>query len=682
MPFRKGEYPRLFFSAQELPELRRRARSGLRAEMLARLAAFCNRLLDPADEIHFDYREHRKDFWRVREGRWIIEPALASLAIAYAFTGDRRYGEAARDAVMTIITDKLADHANNMPGYGVTRGWRHGGGHDKAMYARAVCHVFDMCHDFFSDAQRSAFIGHVRENMAIAAQPEIYASDARNRLNNRGARALVCCFGMYGLLLQGEEGVAPGAVEEGTLAAEAYLYGAYCQDGVNYEGPSYGGPGVMAEFAWMLRRSGGPDLLRNSRFRKFMDWMLYELLPGDWADVNLLNDASPDCAGVAPAILLPPGPHKAILPWLIRRLDLHPSRLAACERARPPILPYPDLIHYVLLNWDDALPVRTPQELGYPLSHAFLQRGVADLRTGWERDDLLLSHFCGRQVWTLHRQSDFNHVALYALGEKFLVDEGYGQAGVEQGQRGGPHYRYFGRADLHNTVLFDGQDQTGNQGHATPAWWAEGRIIDWRHTPDFDTSLGDASGAYGPDHTIDKALRRVVLLRGARPVVIVIDSMRVDADGREHDFEALWRTDAGNRIEIDDRRFRIIGRENDCIGEVLHPAAARLRVADHYNQPQLRVAHRAAELDMVTVFVPLRRGEASPEFTCEEIGDGQFRVTVADGTTRRVVTAGTRCEGPMQTAAKCKVQPVMFPSSTQGVERGPATGPGDGTAAG
>lgn len=656
MPFRKGEYPRLFFSAQELPELRRRAQSGLRAEMLGRLRRFCDRLLDPADEIHFDYREHRKEFWRVREGRWTIEPALASLAIAHAFTGERRYGEAARDAVMTIIVEKLADHPNNMPGYGVTRGWRHGGGHDKAMYARAICHVFDMCHDLFSEEQRRVFISHVRENMAIAAQPEIYTSDTRNRLNNRGVRALVCCHGMYGLLLQGEDGVPPGVVEEGILAAEAYLYGAFCQDGVNYEGPSYGGPGVMAEFAWMLRRSGGPDLLRNSRFRKFMDWMLYELLPGDRGDVNLLNDASPDCAGVAPAILLPPGPHKAILPWLIRQLDMHPRRLAAYERATPPILPYPDLIHYVLLNWDDAAPVRTPQELGYPASRAFLQRGIADLRTGWGRDDVLVSHFCGRQVWTLHRQSDFNHVALYALGEQFLVDEGYGQADVAQGERGGPHYRYFGRADLHNTVLFDGRDQIGNQGHATPGWWAEGRIVDWRAAPEFDTSMGDASGAYGIDHSIDRALRRVVLARGGPPVVVVIDSMRVDADGKEHDFEALWRTAAGNRIEVEGPRFRIVGREHDCCGQVLWPAGARLRVVTHYNQPQLRVSHRAAELAMVTIFAPVRRGDAPPVLKCDETGEGEFRVTVDDGMSRRVITAGTRLEGALGTAAECGLQ--------------------------
>jgi hypothetical protein len=665
MAFRKGEYPRLFFSAQELPELRLRARSGLRAEMLRRLTAFCDRLLDPGDEIHFDYRGHAKPFWRVREGRWIIEPALASLAIAHAFTGELRYGEAARDAVMTIIAEKLADHPNDMPGYGVTRGWRHGGGHDKAMYARAICHVFDMCHALFSGEQRRDFIAHVRENMAIAARPEIYMSDARNRLNNRGARALVCCFGMYGLLLQGEEGVLPGAVEEGTLAAEAYLYGAFCQDGVNYEGPSYGGPGIMAEFAWMLRRSGGPDLLRNSRFRAFMDWMLYELLPGDRADVNLLNDAEPGCAGVAPAVLLPPGPHKAVLPWLMRRLDLHPRRLAAYEAARPPILPYPDLIHYILLNWEEAAPVRSPQELGYPPSRAFLQRGIADLRTGWEGDDLLLSHFCGRQVWTLHRQSDFNHVALYALGEEFLVDEGYGQAEIEQGARGGPHFRYFGRADVHNVVLFDGEDQIGNQGHATSAWWAEGRIIDWRHAPEFDSSLGDASGAYGRDHTIDRALRRVLLVRGARPFVIVIDSLRVGADGREHDFEALWRTARGNRFEVDGPRFRIVGGRNDCCGEALWPPQAQLRVVEHYRRPQLRVAHRAAELEMVTLFMPLRRGGMPPAFTCRPAGDGEFRIDAGECVVR--VGTGRAAVGGMK-IAECGVQSIVSPRDTQGDE--------------
>src|SRR5437016_14179135 len=92
-----------------------------------------------------------------------------------------------------------------------------------------------------------------------------------------------------------------------------------------------------------------------------------------------------------------------LMPWLSRQLDLHPSR-AASRRADGGMV-----LQHLLWGRDD-LPVRTPQELGYPLSNCFRMRGVASMRTGWGEEDWLLSHFCGRQEVLRHRQADQNHL--------------------------------------------------------------------------------------------------------------------------------------------------------------------------------------------------------------------------------------------------------------------------------
>ena len=220
----------------------------------------------------------------------------------------------------------------------------------------------------------------------------------------------------------------------------------------------------------------------------------------------------------------------------------------------------------------------------------------------------------------------------------------------------------FHRVD-YGIVLFDGRDQNGNQ-RSWPGW-AEGRIIDWRHTPELDTSLGDAAGAYGDDHTIEAALRRVVFVRKtAHPFVIVIDTMQVDPDEREHDFEALWRTAEGNRIDVDGNAFTIVGRENNCYGEVLLPTTARLRVVAHHDLPQLRACVRTSRLEMVTVLAPFRRGDNPPDCTCERHAAGDYTTVVQDGSTEHTIRAGTRTVGPLQSP-----RPVEYAASELGVER-------------
>ena len=410
-------------------------------------------------------------------------------------------------------------------------------------------------------------------------------------------------------------------ITDGMSAAETYLFLSYDPEGAPFEGPAYAiAYNAVTLFAEAFRRFGGPNLLTNNRFERIPEYMLYELMPWGGA-CNNLNDAIPGVGSVMGSIFLMGTARGGLLPWLVRRLDLHPSRVA--DLLETPVeevgIVDGDTFLGLFLWWDDDAPVRTPQELGYPISRCFRERGVACMRSGWEDEDLLLVHFCGRQQWKCHRQGDANHVALYALGEEFLVDAGYGVHPKDTTQS---MDRWFGESDVHNCVMVDGCLQRGP--HTTPGW-TEGAMLDFVHTSEYDTSLGDASACSGPDHRINRCLRRVAFVREApAPFVVVVDV--TEKDGTPCRVDALWHTAHENRIETEEQGFVIHGRKNLCRARVLYPAKVEISLANSYGRPKAQASMKAAVAEMVTVFCPLRPDEAMPTFVCTREGEGEFTV--------------------------------------------------------
>ena len=150
-PSPASDHPRLLFDHRELGVLREQARTGLRRRVLGRLRWVSADRMDPASPRYFDFREQRRDLWRIRGGLFTVLPALHALTAGYAFTGDPAIGDCARDALFTIIDDGLADVPSNA--WGSRReGWRHGAGHDKGKFNRAIAWLYDICFDRFTPA--------------------------------------------------------------------------------------------------------------------------------------------------------------------------------------------------------------------------------------------------------------------------------------------------------------------------------------------------------------------------------------------------------------------------------------------------------------------------------------------------------------------------------------------------
>ena len=641
MAFQGGEHPRLLFTQGELPRLRSDAETGLKARVLARLREACREYMDPDSAEYLDFRERRKDTWRLRAGIFTLLPALEALATGYAFTGDPAVGDFARDCAMEIVDHGLADVKSKAWG-SETEGWRHGPGHDKGKFAMALSWVYDFCYDRFSEQQQERFADFARESVKLSV--EWWRFDWGQIANNRGVRGILTTT-WYCLALEGDAEIegAEHYLAEGETAIEHYLLNAYDASGAPFEGPGYGaGMGQIAAAAEAIRRRGGPNLLKNNRFERLPEYYLYELLPGGGL-VNNLNDAELASGTVTCALHLMGTERGQLLPWLAGQLDLHPLRVGTWLEGRESDswLPPGQALLYFLLWWRDDAPVRTPRELGYPLSRHFRDRGVVSMRTGWDKEDWLITHFCGRQQLKCHRQGDHNHVSFYALGEHFLVDAGYGHPRTDTTARVD---RWFGETESHNCVLIDGMNQRGTM---LTRGWGEGEMLDFGHTDDFDTSLGDASTATGRDHAVRRSLRRVVFVRrGPAPYLAVVDVN--ENDGERLLVECLWHTHVDNEIVLADQGFLIKGGSHDCVAQVLWPGHVKPAPATDRDRPQARVAVEAEVAETVTVFCPVKRGEEAPEFSCTRIGEGCFAISCRANGQESLLRLATATEGPLR----------------------------------
>jgi len=615
-----NSFPGVSLLGQSAGDLIQRIQGPTLTTIADQLVVHARTLIDPQSECFLDYRELQKPFWRSRGGIFIVPPAMQTLAIASAISHERAFAKAARDTLLAIIDHQLADSASLAWG-SKTSGWRHGEAHDKFLFALGVWSVLEFAGDAFATEHRTKIHTFLLDSLNISLA--VRHGDHANITNNRGVRGLLSSV-IWTLLLDAFEPVKEreAILDRGWIGLEKHLYFVFDAQGAPYEGPAYAGNtlGSLALLAEVLRCAGKPNLLLHRAFERHPRYLAYELVPGR-SSVNNLNDSANPCGSVSGCLHWMTKPGGEIIPWITRQLDLAPVRTGENETVRGPVID--EFINFVLW-WDDAVPVRSPQDLGWPDSAVFPMRGVVSHRTGWREDDLLVSHFCGRQEVLCHRQGDQNHLALYAHGDRLLVDAGYGSEVKSMDQA---MDRWFGLTEAHNCVLIDGLNQ---RGVIESPGWSEGEMLDFSNEPARSTSLGDASSATGVDHRIRQSLRRVTLHRQTTvPVVSVVDLN--ERDGGTFVTEILWHTHPDHRWTLTDHGGIIHATKLDCHVFVfnLHQKPFGLFVETGFGRPRLRVRCEAPRSKFVTLFVPLPTGQPAPQAQC----DGEeFRLTTSAGT--------------------------------------------------
>ena len=172
--------------------------------------------------------------------------------------------------------------------------------------------------------------------------------------------------------------------------------------------------------------------------------------------------------------------------------------------------------------------------------------------------------------------------------------------------------------------------------------------MDFQHTAEWDSTLGDASSCTGPDHRVRRSLRRVALVRsGPSPFLAVVDVN--EKDGREFSATHLWHTARGNTIELGTGgRFTIRGEREACEGMVLWPPEAETALKEDHGRAQVRLDMRCTVTEVVTVFCPLREREVMPAFSCERLSEGTFRITCERDGARSILELSAATDGPLR----------------------------------
>lgn len=484
------------------------------------------------------------------------------VAAAYRYTGDAKYGDAGRQALVKAAQQLTAQTAFLDQGFFYTR----------TFYVRALAFAYDWLYDRLTPDERrdvqTTLVGFV-QNIHAQSQSATWGRRPLQRVWNWDPGLMAAC-GLAMLAVEGET-----RLPERSLLFDCrrhlrdYLTLGIDETGAGHEGPSYLGYGIGAgpEFIEVLRRRGWGDLFTETNYQLIPPWLISETLP----DGRRWNNLS-DCGhGQAPwsvyqyaasrlAELASQEPARAGERWsspsvtapldFLQHFQDRPGRqplsygtlaglMAWAWRTGPgrgPAAEFdgPHLLSHLLLF--RPLPASLDPAGMVPLGAHFPGRGLVVSRTGFGPDDLHLAIEAGPHA-AGHDQSDKGTFTLVAYGADLAIDSGYGNDGDEH--KSGSSY-------AHNVVLIDGEGQPlrwHNQSGASITGFAHGERLDWTRVDAREAWNWryDADLVATPTQRVRRVERSVVLVRPDRdvpPYVVVYDSL--DQDGQPHDYTWQW----------------------------------------------------------------------------------------------------------------------------------------------
>ncbi len=205
---------------------------------------------------------------------------------------------------------------------------------------------------------------------------------------------------------------------------------------------------------------------------------------------------------------------------------------------------------YEMLFYDPDVAPEPPDSL--PLSHALHDIGWAAMRDTWDEDGTLLAVKCG-DTWN-HAHADAGSFVLYAGGEPLLIDSGacsYGR----------PEYgAYYREAKAHNTVLFDGRGPAREDIYRGVKF--PGKIHSFLDAPGTRFVLADATGPFA--NVYRRFLRHFLWLDD---FIVLYDDLLAHEAGH---YEWLFHGEA--TPTFDDGRLAVAGDKARLAMDVLYPA--------------------------------------------------------------------------------------------------------------
>jgi len=531
------DHPRLLFPKASLDEVRATLETTRKEafQALKRTADRCLKMTPPPepdyDEIE-NKAERRMAYMRsFAEMRKYHTRGMLHLALMYALTGDKKYGEVSKALLLGAaewdpegISSVLARHGDEV-GLGL---------------AKAGAQTYDWIYDLLTDEERAK-----AKKMLIAR-----ADQMLRRLERRDwlARPESSHDGrLPGYLIEhaialAEEPRAKVWMEYAMLTYMTLFPHWAGRDGGWAEGIPYGmayNTIYLMPFEG-LRSATGFDLWQRPFYRKVRYFFLYNISPrGEimpWGDTEQAA-VPPRTGGLRALLQFHALRHNdpVVKAW-VDLLERKPGRKASISPLAGIILP-------------DDLEPKPLTDL--PNDAAFFGVGWAALHSNLDDpdDDLLVLFKSSPFGGVSHSHADQNSFAIMKGGKALAIP-----GGERWPTHGSPfHKKYTQQTLAHNAVLVNGEGQINRDAHAN------GHLTEFVTKPSFGYVCGDAQSAY-----------RKVLTRCRRHVLLVRPSLICVVDDLEAPEPAAiqWLLHTREELELDEAAQTFVSPRQDVAMKV------------------------------------------------------------------------------------------------------------------
>jgi hypothetical protein len=576
--------------------------------MVAHLGRLCERLLSPGDEEYIDYQERRSEWWRTRPGGRKLPAAIERLA-AGGILINPRYGEAATAILRTIVEQRIVEACGGTNYGRPYHTWRDNP-LDAGVSSHALAIGLDLLRPGLDPDELQSFGGYLIPFVDYVLDDPPDPDEAKPDWNIAligyvGTALLALTLNEIGVL---DHDRRDESLQRARRRVLLFLDKGHDGDGAFYEGPAYGSASVHYALilAFALARRGDRTLVEHPGLASMVQGLVYELIPGT-GQVNPLNDCG-DTINVSWVSLIAAEQQSGLAQWLWQHVMGWPPAGDSEQ------FDWTDAVTRFLLYYDPSVTQVSPDAADLPRTRHFRQRGLVDVRSGWERHDTLLSFLCDVYPAGGHRQADRNHFAFHALEESFAIDAGYA---LERMPGTTEVLRRGAMGEAHNLPLVHGRMQVRGQ-------VAGDGIVRLDLASSWPYIESEAGESYAPGWGFR---RRIVCLPDEeRQVGCVLVSDRMTFDGSESRPMLSWllHTAAGNSIELQRDRFTLVGgkRGNRCDVHMVTPWPGRWRQEEFLDHPRLRYDWFWNCLHCLVVLVPYGKEEEPPAVVAEGTAAG------------------------------------------------------------
>jgi hypothetical protein len=650
-PTAASQHPRLFFSGQDVLALQEAGRT-THAEIRQPILEYAIGLLDsppPTYPGQADYSAFTNAANR-----------LIPLAFAYAVTGDERFSDLTREHLLAYAAWEYWGGDSELGDRDLTLSFMLKGN------ALAYDWVYDQLSETDRTTIRSALAQHAQEQYLAATNP--YTSTWRNWWRHSFAQnhwhVNNTAVGMAALALEGEDSRTTTWLDHvvGQMEINDYVLGGI-QDGTWHEGVYYQNMMLTLSLPFFhnLERLKGQDIFPDAYLENFIQWKLYNYLPGTRQFALSYSSFFVDWGWNA-------GDHQNVLRLMARRYrsghaEWLAQQIIAADGRYASVYHAPNYV-FEFLYYDPTVTPVAPTALSHDRTFSDLE-GVV-WRTGWDSDDVVFGlrtgPYGGRFLYETYLDDAY---PFDMVGDELNVGHNQPDANTFYLYKGGtdlsselPIRAREETTQLHNTLLVDGQDQYFADWHNRIYEDTDAKLEAVYGTPNFSYLASDATNRYreknddGPgspgDWMIDEFTRYVLF---AKPdYLVIVDDIRSEIP---HRYDWVCHTAEGGAIAVEGDWVKGAANGDDVLGvKVLAPSgfAYETGVSIHeytsHEKPYVRVrpAADAADTRFVTLLYPTDEANWGSKPAMSLLGDTDQAAGVRvalDGTQDHLIRYGS-----------------------------------------